>query len=466
MATVEHFTWMHIGAGSFHRAHQAWYLHRLLVQGDQRWSIALGNIRDDANQLLDILAAQKGEYALETVTPAGERSYEKITSIRKIIPWDEQLSALVEQGAAADTRVISFTVTEGGYYLDTHFKLDQANPELQADLKGGARTIYGTIARILGTRRARDTGGVTLLSCDNVRHNGERFHEGLTEFLTLRGETELLAWVKTHTTTPNTMVDRITPRPAADIAGRVKEKLGMDDRAPVMGESFIQWVVEDNFIAGRPALEDVDVEMVDSVVPYEEAKIRILNASHSCIAWAGTLIGQSYIHESTGTDDIRQMAYDYVTQDVIPSLTPSPLDLAQYRDVVLERFSNPYIRDTNQRVAADGFSKIPGFITPTLIECYGRGQQPKATAVLPALFFIFMRRWHKGDLPYAYQDGILDEAATHAMFASADPIAQYARDAKLFGPLAAKGEFEQLLRETITRLDAWVKANAPMAASH
>ncbi|WP_410012366.1 D-arabinitol 4-dehydrogenase [Sodalis sp. C49] len=465
MTTSQHFTWMHIGAGSFHRAHQAWYLHRLLMQGDGRWSIALGNIRDDANPLLDILAAQKGEYALETVTPAGERSYEKITSIRKIIPWDEQLSALVGQGASADTRVISFTVTEGGYYLDTHFKLDQSNADLQADLKGGARTIYGTIARILQTRRSQDTGGVTLLSCDNVRHNGERFRDGLTEFLTLRGEQDLLAWFQANTTTPNTMVDRITPRPSADIAGRVKENLGMDDRAPVMGESFIQWVVEDHFIAGRPALENVGVEMVDSVVPYEEAKIRILNASHSCIAWAGTLIGQSYIHESTGTADIRRMAYDYVTQDVIPSLTPSPLDLAQYRDVVLDRFSNPYIRDTNQRVAADGFSKIPGMITPTLIECYRRGQPPKATAVLPALFFIFMRRWHDGELPYDYQDGILDAAATHAMFSAADPVALFARDAKLFGPLATDQDFEKLLRETITRLDAWALAKAPKVAA-
>ncbi|MEA9391484.1 D-arabinitol 4-dehydrogenase [Acerihabitans sp. TG2] len=466
MTTSNQSIWMHIGAGSFHRAHQAWYLHRLLLQGDQRWSIALGNIRDDANPLLDILATQKGEYVLETVTPAGERSYEKITSIRKIIPWDEQLTALVEQGAAAQTRVISFTVTEGGYYLDTHFKLDQANADIQADLKGGARTIYGAITRILQARRAQNTGKVTLLSCDNVRHNGERFSEGLTEFLTLRGENELLAWLATHTSTPNTMVDRITPRPAADIAGRVKQQLGIDDRAPVMGESFIQWVVEDNFVAGRPALENVGVELVASVAAYEEAKIRILNASHSCIAWAGTLIGQSYIHESTGTDQIRQMAYDYVTQDVIPCLTPSPLDLAQYRDVVLDRFSNPYIRDTNQRVAADGFSKIPGFITPTLIECYSRGQSPKATAVLPALFFIFMRCWHKSELPYDYQDGILNETATHAMFTAADPIAVYAHDAKLFGPLASKPQFEQLLRDTIARLDNWVTTATTLTTSH
>lgn len=167
-------------------------------------------------------------------------------------------------------------------------------------------------------RQQDNSGPVTLLNCDNLRHNGERFRHGLLEFLALRGQQSLLNWVTSQTRSPNTMVDRITPRPSADIAQRVLEKTGIVDNAPVMGESFIQWVIEDDFIAGRPALENVGAEMVTSVLPYEEAKIRILNASHSCIAWAGSLIGQCYIHESTQTDAIRQMAYDYVTQDVIP----------------------------------------------------------------------------------------------------------------------------------------------------
>lgn len=449
-------TWLHIGAGSFHRAHQAWYLHRLIAAGDQRWSIALANIRDDAAPLLAALAAQRGEYVLETVTPGGERQYEKIVSIQRVIPWDRELSALVVQGADPATRVISFTVTEGGYYLDPHFNLDQSNPDIQADLQGACRTIYGTIMRILQQRKAVDAGPVTLLNCDNLRHNGERFHHGLTEFLTLRGEITLLAWVQQNTASPNTMVDRITPRPSADIAARVEQATGIKDAVPVMGEAFIQWVVEDDFIAGRPALETVGVELVASVLPYEEAKIRILNASHSCIAWAGTLIGQTCIHESTATESIRRMAYDYVTEDVIPSLTPSPLDLAAYRDVVLERFSNPYIRDTNQRVAADGFSKIPGFLTPTLLECYARGQEPVATSMLPALFFVFMQRWHGGELPYTYQDGILDEQAVHRMFEATDPLAQFAQDAKLFGPLAQQPAFEQLLRQSVDRIHTWL----------
>ncbi|PLM41776.1 mannitol dehydrogenase family protein, partial [Klebsiella michiganensis] len=162
------------------------------------------------------------------------------------------------------------------------------------------------------------------------------------------------------------------------------------DKAPVMGETFIQWVVENNFRDERPNLEAVGVEMVASVIPYEEAKIRILNSSHSCIAWAGTLIGQQYIHESTLTDFIYAIADRYVTEDVIPCLGDNGIDLPAYRDVVLKRFTNPYIQDTNQRVAADGFSKIPAMIAPTLQECYQRGVRPQATAMLPALFFVFL----------------------------------------------------------------------------
>lgn len=448
--------WLHIGSGSFHRAHQAWYLHRLLAKGDNSWSIALGNIREDGVPLLNALQAQGGKYVLETVTPQGEREYETITSIQKIIAWDNELAALVAQGADPHTRVISFTVTEGGYYLDNQFNLDQQNADIQADLQGACRTIYGAIGHILARRIALKGGDITLLNCDNLRHNGERFRHGLLQFLALRQQHDISDWVKNHTRSPNTMVDRITPRPSPDVAVRVAQATGFEDRVPVMGEAFIQWVIEDDFIAGRPHLEEAGVEMVESVLPYEEAKIRILNASHSCIAWAGTLTGQRFIDESTRTPSICQMAYDYVTQDVIPSLTPSPLDLARYRDVVLERFSNPHIQDTNQRVAADGFSKIPGFITPTLQECYQRGQTPRATAMLPALFFVFMQQWHLGLLPYEYQDGILDAPAVHALFSSADPVAQFAADEKLFAGLAGDKAFTELMRQSVERVRHWL----------
>ncbi|HFF1652868.1 MULTISPECIES: D-arabinitol 4-dehydrogenase [Providencia] len=450
--------WMHIGAGSFHRAHQAWYLHRLIAQGDDSWSIALGNIRNDANALLDNLAKQNGEYTLETVSPEGERHYEKITSVRKILHWDENLSQLVEQGRDKATRVIAFTVTEAGYYLTPQHELDVQQPDIQADLSGKMITIYGALTEILRARLTAHGEPVTLLNCDNLRHNGERFRHGFLSFLQLKGENDLYQWVKDHTRSPNTMVDRITPRPTPDVAERVKQHTNWDDKAPVMGEAFIQWVIEDDFINGRPALENVDVEMVESVLPWEEAKIRILNASHSCIAWAGTLIGLNFIDDSTRELPIKQMAWNYVTQDVIPSLTPSPLDLEQYRDVVLERFSNPYIKDTNQRVAADGLSKIPGFITPTLQECYQRNQVPAATAVLPALFFVYLQRWAKGELPYEYQDGVLDEEYYQKMMNSPDALTQFVSSEMLFGSLAHSPEFHELIRKTVANINTWLKS--------
>lgn len=454
--------WLHIGAGSFHRAHQAWYLHRLLMAGDNRWEIALSNIRDDAVPLLTTLAAQNGEYTLETVTPEGERSYEKITSIKKLVPWDAELRGLTDQGTDPRTKVIAFTVTESGYYLDTEHQLDPQHSDIKADIAGEARTIYGALTRLLQARMQAHGEPVTLLSCDNLRHNGERFRQGFLTFLQLRNEEALHAWVTTQTTSPDTMVDRITPRPTADIAPRVLAATGFADKAPVMAEAFIQWVIEDDFAAGRPALENVGVEMVASVLPWEEAKIRILNASHSCIAWAGTLVGQEYIHQSTRTQEIREMAWEYVTRDVIPSLMPSPLDLEAYRDVVLARFANPYIQDTNQRVAADGLSKIPGFITPTLTETYQRGETPAATALLPALFFLFLQRWHEGDLPYEYQDGALDAEALHALLSQKDALAQFAASSALFGSLASRSDFSQLLHNAVASLQSWAKQPQPV----
>jgi D-arabinitol 4-dehydrogenase len=447
------YTWLHIGLGSFHRAHQAWYLNELIKQGDDSWTIAAGNIRNDSEHTIEALTAQNGEYVLETVSPQGERAYEVIKSIKKLIPWQADLLPLIDEGAQEQTKVIGFTVTEAGYYLDSHFKLVQNDPALKADLAGGNQTIYGIIAKILKKRMQLADGKATLLCCDNVRHNGERFHDGLVEFLGLTGQNDIIEWMKTNITTPNTMVDRIVPRPAEDLPARIKAATGVADKAPVMGETFIQWVIEDNFKDNiRPALEKVGVELVESVVPYEEAKIRVLNVPHAAIAWAGTLLGELYIHDSTNLEIAYKLAHDYVTEDVIPSLGNDLIDLAKYRDVVLERFTNPHIKDTNQRVAADGFSKIPAQIQPTLIERFKQGALPVATTKLPALFFVFMERRYQGKLPFTYQDGILDEAAVRAMYESADPIHVFATDKALFGQLADKPEFEALLREQVAEV--------------
>jgi len=459
---------LHLGLGFFHRAHQALYIHRLIESGDDSWALAGGNTRPDMMELMASLAAQGGAYTLETVTPAGERTYTKVTSIKTVVPYEPSLKGLIAIGADPATRIISFTVTEAGYYLDARNRLDLTFPDLAADLAAAQQgrpggTIYAALTAILRERMRRSGGKATLLNCDNLRHNGERFRGGLLQFIDLIGDAPLRDWVMANTTSPNAMVDRITPRPLPDVAERVKHATGWADAAPVMSESFIQWVIEDDFCNGRPAWERVGVEMVESVNPYEEAKIRILNASHTGIAWAGTLVGYGFIHEGTHDPSIRQIAWDYVTNDAIPCLStpgkPSPIDLAAYRDVVLERFGNPAIRDTNQRVAMDAYSKIPGFMAPTVRERLASDASIASVAMLPALFLAFLQRWHRGEIPYAYNDQAMDPAAAHAICDAADPVAAFCRDKVLWGPLAGNARFAQEMRAASERVARFVQAH-------
>ena len=432
---------LHLGLGSFHRAHQAVYMHHLMQSGDTRWQCAGASVRPDMADTIAALQRQGGAYTLETVSPHGERKLEKITSITEVIGYEPSLARVLELGADPSTRIVSFTVTEAGYALDHQGELDLKHPEVVSDLAGATKsTIYGIATAILRARRAANAGALTFMNCDNLRHNGDHFRKNLRAFITAAGDADLLAWMEASTTCPNAMVDRITPRPAADMKARVAKEAGWDDQAPLMAESFIQWVIEDRFANGRPGWERVGVEMTGDVQPYEEAKIRILNASHSAIAWAGTLCGLTYIHEGTLNPTIRNIAADYVTNDVIPCLTqpgePSPVDLPKYRDVVLDRFGNDAIADTNQRVAADGFAKIPGFILPTIRERLARGESIASVARLPALFLTFLQRWHQGRLPFQYQDQAMVPERAHAICEAIDPLAEFVADASLWGELA------------------------------
>jgi len=476
------FTQLHLGLGSFHRAHQAVYQQQLLdleaaetaiaptssTAGQTplpAWRLISANIRPDPSGAIEALGAQGGHYTLETVAPDGATRYERIRALSEVIPYEAGLATVIARGSAAATRIISFTVTEAGYYLDGSGALDPQMPEAAAAIaharetqaREPGNTLYGTICSILQARRTSGSGPVTLLNCDNLRHNGGKFRAALLDFM-------LRTWTEQNTTCPNAMVDRITPRPPPELRDRVHVATGWADAAPVMAESFLQWVIEDDFIAGRPAWERVGAELVHDVAPYEEAKIRILNASHSAIAWAGTLRGLTYIHEGTAVPDIRQIAHDYVTRDVIPCLTAasgqaSPVNLPDYRDVVLARFANPAIRDTNQRVAADGFSKIPGFIAPTLRECLARSADIDATAKVVALFLAFLQRWHRGELPYAYQDQAMDEARAHAICEAADPVAAFCAESSLWGDLTGDARLVTAVRRTSDEVTATLGDN-------
>lgn len=446
---------LHLGLGAFHRAHQAWYLHRLARQGAHGWTLAGGNLRPDAEDVMAALAAQNGQYTLEMVSPDGTRTYERVESIGQVVPWNSGLEPLVALGARADTRIISFTVTEAGYHFGTHGGLDAGSADLASDLAGGTpRTIYGAISAILRRRMDQGCGPLTLLSCDNLRGNGGRFRHGFLEFLALRNDRALSEWFETHVSCPNSMVDRITPRPSSSLRQRVAAATGREDAEPVMSEGFAQWVIEDRFVAGRPSWEDVGVQMVDDVAPFEEAKIRILNGSHSGIAWAGSLRGHSFIHESVADLVVNALVRDYITDNVIPCLQPSPMDLAAYRDTILDRFSNPYIEDSNARVASDSFAKLPEFIVPTIRERMARNLSIEAAARVAALFFFFLDRNQRGLIPFEYKDQAMDPALLASLLKDPEPMDRFSEIPVLWGGLAGNGKLKVALRRARKDVEA------------
>jgi D-arabinitol 4-dehydrogenase len=221
-----------------------------------------------------------------------------------------------------------------------------------------------------------------------------------------------------------------------------------------MAETFIQWVIEDDFCNARPAWERAGAEMVQSVHPYEEAKIRLLNAAHSAIAWGGTLRGHRFIHEGVADPLVREIAFEYATQDAIPCLRPSPLDLERYRDTVLDRFRNAALADTNERVAMDSYAKLQGFVAPTVRERLRRGESIDAVAMLPALYLAFLARWDRGGIGWAYADSMLDAASAHTLARSADRVAALCADPRLWSECANDVRFVEAVRRALLRAEA------------
>ena len=450
-------TILHLGLGSFHRAHQAYYFQQLRDAGVSGWSLISGNIRPGMEDTIAALASQGGAYTLETVAPSGARGYARIGSIERVMPYEPGSAAIVAIGASSRTRAVSFTVTEAGYYIDADGKLDARHPEIARDVELSTRgiageTLYSVLVAILRARMSTGAGKLTLLSCDNLRSNGHRSRSGLRQFIEATGDRALLRWMDDSTTSPSTMVDRITPRPTPAVRERVRIAFGIDDKAPVMAESFCQWVVEDDFCNGRPPFEGVGVEMISDVTPYEEAKIRVLNTSHGAVAWGGALMGKLYIHDSVAVPAIRDIVNRYVTDDVIPCLTPSPVNLEVYRDTVLERFANSAIADTVQRVMADSFSKIRTYIAPTVGERLAANADIASVARLPALFLLFLDAWHQSRLPAPYEDRPAELARARAICAADDPIAALCRDRSLWGTGAADPRLEDAVRQAYAEL--------------
>ncbi len=449
MGAASPHTWLHIGVGAFHRAHQAFYLDRLNALGEANWRLVVGDIRPDLIAVEEALRRADGAYHLETVTPQGARTLHLVRSISHVIGWEPGVAPLLAAGADPATRIVSFTVTEAGYHLAPDGALDPCSAELADDLaQGSAATIYGAMARMLQERMAQDAAGLTLLCCDNLRENGGRFRSRLFEFLDRRGDARLRGWARARCSFPNSMVDRITPRPTDALRARVRAATGRDDEAAVMAEDYVQWVIEDDFREGRPGLEQAGVEFVASVEPYEDAKIRILNASHALLAWRGTALGLDYIHQCIAAPDLREAMVRYVTDDVMACLPDSPVDLAAYRDEVISRFGNPHVEDTVARVAADGFAKIAGWIRPTLAQRLEAGAWPVATAAIASAFLTVLELRAAGRLAFSYLDQTAAAGVLEAIAGASDPVGTFAHSVELWGELAGRSDLVALLRQT------------------
>src|SRR3984885_12952045 len=340
----------HIGAGHFHRAHQAAYINLLLHHGlAHEWGICGGGVMPADWTMRDVLNDQDGLYTLILENPDGSRDAQVIGSIIDYRYAPDDPESALEVLSAPSTRIISLTITEGGY----------------RDPDGPAFTL---ISDALARRRDRGIPAPTIVSCDNIENNGEV--AGRTVLANAeRRDLGLAEWVAEHVRFPSSMVDRITPATTLEMAAEVRRDFGVNDRWPVVAEPFTAWVLEDDFADGRPPLEQAGVLMVDDVVPYESMKLRLLNAGHQCLCYFAHLCGFEFVHDAARDPLIAEFLLAYFDFEAIPTLPPVPgIDLHDYSRTLIERFANPGVRDTVARLCAYSSDRTPKWLLPVICD--------------------------------------------------------------------------------------------------
>ena len=368
---------MHVGVGGFHRAHQALYTDDLLRQGgDSSWGYCgVGLLKHDA-RIRDVMRSQDCLYTLVERSLEGDKA-RIIGSIVNFLFAPDDPQKVIEQMASPQTRIVSLTITEGGYYIDASTgELDDKHPDIQYDLAHPhePRCSFGYLLEALDRRRLRGISPFTLMSCDNIQSNGEVAKKMLMAFAELR-DPVFRNWMSENCAFPNSMVDRITPATTDEHRALVREKFGIDDGWPVMTESFKQWVIEDHFLLGRPAWESVGAQMTTDVLPYEKMKLRLLNASHQALCYIGMLLGYQLVHETMEDQDIQKLVAKMMDDEVTPLLPEVPgVDLTEYKKTLIERFRNPAIRDQLSRIGIYGSSGIPKFVLPSIEDHFGQGR--------------------------------------------------------------------------------------------
>ena len=435
---------VHFGVGNFHRSHQAMYLDRLFNRGVALdWAVCgVGLLPGDA-RMRDALVAQDLRYTLVERFPDGSAPARTIASIADYLFAPDDPELVLEKLADPAIRIVSLTITEGGYNVDDvtgDFDVTQA--DVAADLAPGAvpSTVFGYVAE--GARRRRDRGiqPFTVMSCDNLQGNGHVARNSFVAFATAK-DAELGDWMAANLAFPNSMVDRITPVTGDDERAYVRDTFGVDDAWPVVSEGFVQWVLEDTFTAGRPPYEQVGVQVVDDVVPYEKMKLRLLNASHQALAYLGYLSGHRFAHEAATDPLMVEFVTRFMREEAEPTLEPVPgVDLAEYQAELIERFANPYVRDTLLRLATDGSDRIAKFVLPIIRDRIADGLPIDLSATIAASWAVFARGVDEQGEPIQMLDRQSALVADAVARAGDDPAA-LAADERLFADLSAEPIF-------------------------
>ena len=380
---------LHIGIGGFHRAHEAFYTDELLNgNSDYNWGICGVALLDFDQKIYQTLKDQNGLYTLIVKELDGTLTKTIIGSIVDYLFAPENPTAVIQRIANPDIKIITLTITEGGYnYNEATGEFEINNPLIQHDLKNpnDPKTVFGYLTQGLKLRKEGNISGCTIQSCDNIQGNGHVTKKMLLSYVK-HAEPELVSWIESHVSFPNSMVDRITPATVpADITA-LKETSGILDEWPVVCEPFKQWVIEDDFIEGRPVWEQVGAQFVEDVVPYEKMKLSLLNAGHSVLGILGTLIGYATIDEVVNDDAVRAFLSAYMENEVTPTLGKlEGVDLKDYMHSLIQRFGNIYIKDQVDRICSESSAKIPKFILPTIHgQLNGNGSIDLAAFVIAA----------------------------------------------------------------------------------
>ena len=433
---------VHIGLGNFHRAHQAWYTHRLMQSGiASDWGILGAGVRPGDAVMRDRLLGQDCLTTLIELNP-GSMSAEVTGAMIDFLPVETHNAPLVAAMAQPEIRIVALTVTEGGYYVDPATKgLNVTHEDILHDVTNPDTPITAFGAMVAALKQRRDAGqpGFTGLSCDNVQGNGDILKQAIVTLAGLSDKT-LAEWIVEECSFPNSMVDCIVPATGPNEIALVEE-IGISDAAPVTHENFRQWVIEDNFSAGRPEWEKVGATLTHDVHSYEAMKIRLLNGSHQILANAGELLSVETIAECMENDMISRLFRKVAMQEIAPQVAAVPgTDPEDYVTLIASRFANPRIHDTTRRVAFDGSSRHVGFLLPTIHEALKADYPIDGLALVEALWARMCAGTRDDGSVIEPNDPIWDELKTTALAAKDDPSA-WLSQSLIYGDLAEKSGF-------------------------